>query len=199
MMKNQLVNKFNKRTIVFSGIAIFILMVIILDTLFLSPLFHSIRKLDDTLSMKSNLLEKYRSILGKKELYEKTLEELESSYSTLEKFFFLSKTEDLAQANLQEFIKSVARKNGILVSRSSSKKGKVITDKPSLMLIHAKVEINDVDKMAKIQSFLYNIEYENEKLIFVDELKLRSSGFDISIGVSATITLSTIAKLETKA
>ena len=100
---------------------------------------------------------------------------------------------------MQEFIKSVARKNGILVSRSSSKKGKVITDKPSLMLIHAKVEINDVDKMAKIQSFLYNIEYENEKLIFVDELKLRSSGFDISIGVSATITLSTIAKLETKA
>ncbi|MDR4497413.1 MAG: GspMb/PilO family protein [Candidatus Scalindua sp.] len=199
MMKNLLLNKFNKRTIIFSGIAIFIVMVIILNSTFLSPLFHSIRKLDDTLSMKSNLLEKYRSLLGKEESYQNTLKELESSYSNLEKFFFLSKTEDLAQANLQEFIKNVARKNGILVSRSSSKKGKLITDKPSLMVIHAKIEINDVDKMEKIQSFLYNIEYENEKLIFVDELKLRSSGFDISTGVSATITLSTIAKLETKA
>ena len=66
---------------------------------------------------------------------------------------------------LQEIIKSVTRKNGIIVSRSSSKQGKLITENPFLMLIHAKVEINDVDKMSKIQSFLYNIEYENEKLI----------------------------------
>ncbi|KAA3608407.1 MAG: hypothetical protein D8M57_09410 [Candidatus Scalindua sp. AMX11] len=197
-MKNQIFNKFNKRTTIFSSIAIFILLMLLLDSLFFRPLFHSIQKLDDTLSMKSELLEKYRSNIGNKELYQKTLDEMRSSYSSLEKYFFLCKTEDLAQANLQEFIKSVARRNGIIVSRSSSKKGKLITDKPFLMLIHAKVEINDVDKMAKIQSFLYNIEYENEKVIFVDDLKLRSSGFDISRGVSATITLSTIAKLDTK-
>lgn len=197
-MKSQLFNKLNKRTIIFSGIAILILLVILLDLLFFSPLFHSIRELDDKLSMKSELIAKYRSNIRNRKLYEKTLDELSSSYSSLEKFFFLCKTEDLAQANLQEFIKSVARKNGIIVSRSSSKQGKLITENPFLMLIHAKVEINDVDKMSKIQSFLYNIEYENEKLIFVDDLKLRSSGFDISRGISATITLSTIAKLDTK-
>ncbi len=197
-MKNLLFNKFNKRTLIFSGVAIFIVLVILLDSLFFSPLFHSIRELDNKLSMKSELLEKYRSNIQNKDLYQKRLEELRTSYSSLEKYFFLCKTEDLAQAKLQEFIKSVARKNGIIVSRSSSKKGKLITEKPSLMLIHAKVEINDVDKMAKIQSFLYNIEYENEKVIFVDDLRLRSSGFDISRGVSATITLSTIAKLDVK-
>lgn len=197
-MKSQIFNKFNKRTAIFSSIAILILLVMLLDSLFFSPLFQSIHKLNDTLSLKSELLAKYRSNIGNKKLYEKTLDELNSFYSTLEPFFFLCKTEDLAQANLQEFIKSVARKNGIIVSRSSSKKGKLITEKPFLMLIHAKVEINDVDKMSKIQSLLYNIEYENEKLIFVDDLKLRSSGFDISRGVSATITLSTIARLDTK-
>ncbi|MCP5005523.1 MAG: hypothetical protein GY941_16530, partial [Planctomycetes bacterium] len=197
MMKIQILSKFNKRTTIFLGIAVLILLVLVLDSLFFSPLLHSIRKLDDKLSSKSELLLKYRSNIGNKKLYQQTLDELKSSYGSLEEYFFLSKTEDLAQAKLQEYIKGVARKNGIIVSRSSSKKGKLITERPHLMLIHAKVEINDVDKMAKIQSFLHNIEYKNEKIIFVDDLKLRSSGFDVSRGVSATITLSTIAKLNT--
>ncbi len=197
-MIKQFLSKFNTRTIVFSGIAIIILIVIFLDKLFLSPLYHSIKKLDEELSLKNDLLVKYYSNIDMKELYKNTLDEMRVSYNSLENKFFLCKTEDLAQAQLQEFIKNVARRNGIIVSRSSAKKGKIITEEPRLMLIHAKFETNDVDKMEKVQSFLYKIEYENEKLIFIEDLKLRSSGFEISRGVSASITLFTIAKLETK-
>jgi hypothetical protein len=111
---------------------------------------------------------------------------------------FQSKTEDLAQAELQEFVKSVARQNGLIVSRSSAQKGETINDDPHLMLVYAKVEIDDIDRIKKLQKFLNDIEYEKEKLIFVDDLKIRGIGFDTTKGVSTTIKLFTIAELETK-
>jgi hypothetical protein len=105
----------------------------------------------------------------------------------------------LAQAKLQNYIKSVARKNGLIISRSSAQKVEIINDEPHLILVYARVEINDIDKIKKLQKFLYNIEYNNEKLIFVDDLKIKSTGFTTTKGVSATIKLFAIAKLEAKA
>jgi len=197
-MMGQLLNKFNKRTIIFSCIAIVILMVIILDRLSFGSFFQS-NNMDEELSLKKDLLVKYNTVISMKDSYEKKLNELKDSYKSIENRLFQCKTGDLAQAKLQEFIKSVARQNGLIVSRSSAQKGEIISDEPHLMLVYAKVEINDIDKIKKLQEFLYDVEYEKKKLIFIDDLKLRSSGFEISRGVSASITLFTIAKLGTKA
>ncbi len=197
-MMGQLLNKFNKRTIIFSCIAMVILIVIILDRLSFGSFFQS-NNMDEELSLKKDLLVKYNTVISMKDSYEKKLNELKDSYKSIENRLFRCKTGDLAQAKLQEFIKSVARQNGLIVSRSSAQKGEIISDKPHLMLVYAKVEINDIDKIKKLQEFLYDVEYEKKKLIFIDDLKLRSSGFEISRGVSASITLFTIAKLGTKA
>jgi hypothetical protein len=132
-----------------------------------------------------------------KDSYGMKLKELRDSYKSIENRLFQSKTEDLAQAELQEFVKSVARQNGLIVSRSSAQKGKTISDEPHLMLVYAKVEIDNIDRIKKLQKFLYDIEYEKEKLIFVDDLKIRGIGFDTTKGVSTTIKLFTIAELET--
>jgi hypothetical protein len=196
-MIDQLLNKFNKRAIIFSCIAMVILMVIVLDRLSFGSFFQS-NNIDEELSLKKDLLMKYNTVISMKDSYEKKLNELKDSYKSIENRLFQCKTGDLAQAELQEFVKSVARKNGLIVSRSSAQKGEIISDEPHLMLVYAKVEINDIDKIKKLQKFLYDIEYEKKKLIFIDDLKLRSSGFEISRGVSASITLFTIAKLETK-
>ena len=197
-MMGQLLNKFNKRTMIFSCIAMVILIVIILDRLSFGSFFQS-NNMDEELSLKKDLLVKYNTVISMKDSYEKKLNELKDSYKSIENRLFQCKTGDLAQAELQEFVKSVARKNGLIVSRSSAQKGEIISDDPHLMLVYAKVEINDIDKIKKLQEFLYDVEYEKKKLIFIDDLKLRSSGFEISRGVSASITLFTIAKLGTKA
>ncbi len=198
MMISQLLNRFNKRTIIFSSIAIVILIVIIFDRLSFSPFFHSIKNIDEELSLKKNLLIKYNTTISMKDSYEKKLNELKDSYKSIENRLFQSKTEDLAQAELQEFVKSVARQNGLIVSRSSAQKGEIISDEPHLMLVYAKVEIDDIDRIKKLQKFLYDIEYEKKKLILVDDLKIRGIGFDTTKGVSTTIKLFTIAELETK-
>ncbi len=198
MMISPLLNRFNKRTIIFSSIAIVILIVIISGRLSFSPFFHSIKNIDEKLSLKKDLLMKYNTVISMKDSYKKKLNELKDSYNSIENRLFQCKTEDLAQARLQEFVKSVARQNGLIVSRSSAQKGEVINDDPHLMLVYVRVEINDIDRIKKLQKFLYNIEYEKEKFIFVDDLKIRSVGFDTTKGVSTTIKLFTIAGLETR-
>ncbi len=196
-MMGQLLNKFNKRTIIFSCIAMVILIVIILDRLSFGSFFQS-NNMDEELSLKKDLLVKYNTVISMKDSYEKKLNELKDSYKSIENRLFQCKTGDLAQAKLQEFIKSVARQNGLIVSRSYAQKGEIISDEPHLMLVYAKVDINDIDKIKKLQTFLYDIEYEKKKLIFVDDLKIRGIGFDTTKGVSTTIKLFTIAELETK-
>ena len=197
-MISQLLNKSNKRAIIFSCIAVVILIVIALDRLSFGSFFHSINNIDEELSLKKDLLMKYNTTISMKDSYEKKLNAIQDSYNSIENKLFQSKTENLAQAKLQEFVKNIARQSGFIVSRSSAQKGKVISDEPRLMLVYAKVEINDIDKIKKLQRFLYNIEYETEKFIFVDDLKIRGAGFDMTKGVSTTIKLFTIARIETK-
>ncbi len=197
MMRQQL-GKLNKRTVIFLSIAVVLLIVIIGDRLSFNPFYNASGNLNDELTLKKELFSKYNTLISKKDSYEKQLIKLKDTYSFYEKKFILSKTEDLAQARLQDYIKSVARKSGLIISRSSAQKVEIINEEPHLMLVYASVVINDIDKIKKLQKFLYNIEYNNEKLIFVDDLKIKSTGFTNTEGVSATIKLFAIAKLDTR-
>jgi hypothetical protein len=198
-MMRQYLNKLNKRTVIFLSIAVVLLIVIIFDRLSFNPFHNASGNLNDELALKKELFIKYNTAISKKDSYEKQLFKLKDAYNSLEKKFIQSQTEDLAQAKLQDYIKSAARKSGLIISRSSAQKVEIINDEPHLMLVYARVEINDIDKIKKLQKFLYTIEYYNEKLIFVDDLKIKSAGFTTTKGVSATIELSAIAKIEAKA
>jgi hypothetical protein len=197
-MMGQLLNKLNKRAKIFLSIAMVILIVVIFDRLSFSPFPHSYNNMDEELSLKKNLLIKYNTAISMKDSYEKKLNELRGSYNSIENKLFQYKTEDLAQAKLQEYVKDIARQSGLIISRSSAQKGKIISDDPRLMLVYARVEIADIDRIKKLQEFLYNIEYDKEKFLFVDDLKIKGVGFDTTKGVSTVIKLFTLAKLEAK-
>ena len=188
----------NKRTLIFLSIAVVLLLVIVCDQLSFNPLNSSSGNLNEELALKKSLFVKYNSVISKRELYEKQLLELKDTYSSLDTKFIKSKTEDLAQAQLQDFVKGVARKSGLIISRSSAQNVEILNDEPPLLLVYARVEIKEIDKIKKLQKFLYNIEYNNQKLIFVDDLKIKSTGFTTTKGVSAIIKLFAIAKLEAK-
>ncbi len=197
MIRQQL-NKLNKRTLIFLSIAVVLLIVIICDRLSFNP-FHNISEnLNDELALKKELFTKYNIAISNKDGYETRLTKLKDTYNSYENKFIKSKTEDLAQAKLQDHVKSVARKSGLIISRSSAQKVEIINDKPQIILVYARVEINNIDKIKKLQKFLYNIEYDSEKLVFVDDLKIKSTGFTTTKGVSATIKLSAIAKINAK-
>ena len=188
----------NKRTLIFLSIAVVLLLVIVCDQLSFNPFNSSSGSLNEELALKKSLFVKYNGVISKRELYEKQLLELKDTYSSLDTKFIKSKTEDLAQAQLQDFVKGVARKSGLIISRSSAQNVEILNDEPPLLLVYARVEIKEIDKIKKLQKFLYNIEYNNQKLIFVDDLKIKSTGFTTTKGVSAIIKLFAIAKLEAK-
>jgi hypothetical protein len=193
-----MMQQLNKRTLIFLSIAVVLLFVIVCDQLSFNPLNSSSGNLNEELALKKSLFVKYNSVISKRELYEKQLLELKDTYSSLDTKFIKSKTEDLAQAQLQDFVKGVARKSGLIISRSSAQNVEILNDEPPLLLVYARVEIKEIDKIKKLQKFLYNIEYNNQKLIFVDDLKIKSTGFTTTKGVSAIIKLFAIAKLEAK-
>jgi hypothetical protein len=197
-MMGELLNKLNKRAKIFLSVALVILIVVIFDRLSFSPFPHSYNSMDEELSLKKNLLMKYNTAISMKDSYETKLNELRGSYNSIENKLFQSKTEDLAQAKLREYVKNIARQSGLIISRSSAQKGEIISDDPRLMLVYARVEINDIDRIKKLQKFLYNIEYDKEKFLFVDDLKIKGVGFDTTKGVSTIIKLFTLAKLEAK-
>jgi len=188
----------NKRTLIFLSIAVVLLLVVVCDQLSFNPFNSSSGSLNEELALKKSLFVKYNSVISKRGLYEKQLLELKDTYSSLDTKFIKSKTEDLAQAQLQDFVKGVARKSGLIISRSSAQNVEILNDEPPLLLVYARVEIKEIDKIKKLQKFLYNIEYNNQKLIFVDDLKIKSTGFTTTKGVSAIIKLFAIAKLEAK-
>ena len=193
-----MMQQLNKRTLIFLSIAVVLLFVIVCDQLSFNPFNSSSGSLNEELALKKSLFVKYNSVISKRELYEKQLLELKDTYSSLDTKFIKSKTEDLAQAQLQDFVKGVARKSGLIISRSSAQNVEILNDEPPLLLVYARVEIKEIDKIKKLQKFLYNIEYNNQKLIFVDDLKIKSTGFTTTKGVSAIIKLFAIAKLEAK-
>ena len=193
-----MMQQLNKRTLIFLSIAVVLLFVIVCDQLSFNPLNSSSGNLNEELALKKSLFVKYNSVISKRGLYEKQLLELKDTYSSLDTKFIKSKTEDLAQAQLQDFVKGVARKSGLIISRSSAQNVEILNDEPPLLLVYARVEIKEIDKIKKLQKFLYNIEYNNQKLIFVDDLKIKSTGFTTTKGVSAIIKLFAIAKLEAK-
>lgn len=197
-MIGHFLNKLNRRAKIFSLVAIFILAAILFDSFLLGPLYKSMGEINENLALKKEMLAKYNSIIGMKGLYEKKLDKIKVSYNSLEKQFFIFSTADLAQAKIQEFVKNIARKNGVIVSRSSARKGELIQESPYLILIHTNIEISGIDKMKKVQSFLYDIEYESDKHISINDVKIRTAGFGASNGVYVTITLSAIAKLKVK-
>jgi len=198
MMRQQL-NKLSKRTLIFLSIAVVLLIVIICDRLSFNLFHNTSGNLNDELALKKELFTKYNAAISMKDAYETQLIKLKDTYNSYEKKFIQSKTEDLAQAELQDIVKSVARKSGLIISRSSAQKVEIINDKPNLMLVYASVEINDIDKIKKLQKFLYNIEYDGETFVFVDDLKIESTGYTTTKGVSAIIKVSAIAKIEAKA
>ncbi len=192
-------NKLNKRTLVFLSIAAVLLIIIMCDRLLFNSLNSTSGNLNDELALKKELFTKYSIAINNKDAYETQLKNLKKAFNSYEKKIIQSKTEDLAQAKLQDYVKSVARKSGLIISRSSAQKVEIINDKPQLMLVYARVEINNIDAIKKLQKFLYNIEYNSKKLVFVNDLKIKSTGFTTTKGVSATIKLSAIAKIKAKA
>ena len=190
--------KFKLRERLLLIIATLVLLYLGIDRVAVTPFFKSIHETSDRLETQRKLLKKYHLFAINKKKYEARLSELEQYYTNLEGKFLTEETEELASAKLQEMVNNLAKKNGLVVARSTALKKEVLYKKPYLVALSINIEINDVDGTQKLQNFLYDIEYNSDKLLFIDTLKIKTLGMDVIKGATVSSTLTAIASIGKK-
>lgn len=191
-------SKFKLRERLLLIIAILVLFYLSIDKIAITPFFKSIHETKDRLETQRKLLKKYHLFAINKKKYEARLSELEQYYTNLEGKFLTEETEELASAKLQEMVSNLAKKNGLVVARSTALKKDVLNKKPYLVALSINIEINDLDGTQKLQNFLYDIEYNSDKLLFIDTLKIKTLGMDVIKGATVSSTLTAIASIGKK-
>lgn len=194
----ELFSKFKLRERVLLIVAIIVLMYIGIDRVVIAPFFKSINETKERLETQKQILKKYYSFVANKKQYETRLRDLEQYYKEYQGKFLSEETEELASAKLQEMINNLATRNGLVVSRSTALKKEIINKKPYLIELSINFEISNLDSSQKLQNFLYDIEYNNEKLLFLDNLKIKTLGLNVVKGATLSSTLTAIAAIEKK-
>lgn len=190
--------KFKLRERLLLGIAMIVFLYLGIDKIAITPFFKSINETKEQLDTQNKLLKKYHLFAINKKKYEARLSELGQYYTNLESKFFTEETEELASAKLQEMINNLAKNNGLVVARSTAMKKDVLYKKPYLVALSINIEINDLDSTQKIQKFLYDIEYNSDKLLFIDSLKIKTLGLDVIKGATFSSNLTAIASIGKK-
>lgn len=191
-------NRFKIRERILLVVAIIVIFYLGLDRVVITPFFKSINETKDRLETQKKLLMKYYSFAANKKQYETRLGELEQYYTKLQEKILFEETEELASAKLQEMINNIATKNGLVVSRSTALKKEVINKNPYLIAMSINFEISDLDSSQKLQNFLYDIEYNNDKLLFVNSLRIKTLGLNVVKGATISSTLTAIASIGKK-
>lgn len=190
--------KFKLRERILLIVALSVLFYIAIDKVFITPFFESIHETKERLETQKNLLKKYHTFVSNKNYYEGRLNNLEEYYTKLQGKFLSEETEELAFAKLQEIVNNLAVKNGLSVSRSTALKKEVINKKPYLVTVSINFEITELDSSRKLQNFLYDIEYNDDKFLFIDNLRIKTLGFDVIKGANISSTLTAVASIEKK-
>ena len=185
--------RFNVRERMLLILSLLVLFYFGMDKLLISPFFKSIKETKERLETQEKLLNKYYSFAANKKQYEAILDELKKYYEKLQGKFLSEETEELASAKLQEIINNLATKSGLVVSRSTALKKEIINKNPHLIALSINFEINDLDSTQKLQTFLHDIEYNTDKLLFINSLRIKTLGLKVVKGASISSTLTAIA------
>ncbi len=188
--------RFKTRERVLLIAAIIVLFYIGIDRMAITPFLKSITETKERLETQQKLLTKYRSFVTNKKQYETRLNDLEQYYAELKDKFLSEKTEDIASAKLQDIVDELADKIGFDVARSTVLKKEIINKNPYLIAISINVEINDINSSQKLQSFLHSIEYNNDILLFIDDIRIKTLGLSAVKGATISSTFTAIASIE---
>lgn len=191
-----LFNKLKRRERILIFISFFLLILIGIYSLIVNPLFSSLEGGEEQLKSGHALLKRYYRHLGSEEIYKSKLEAYNNAFTSLRTLFLNAETEELATAELQKTVKNIATRNGLTVIRSTAMAREILNEEPRLILISGYFEFGDVDKVKKINAFLYDVEHNNETIFFIDDFRIRGAGSDTSKGISISANLTAVAKIE---
>ncbi len=148
----------------FIGVGVFVLL------LFLGvlPLVDAAKKMEEEISMKRKMIQKYDEFLQGRRSVEEDLQRAQKQYEEIQQRLIPGETPQLGAATLQEIVKKLADKDGITI-----RSFKILEPKETVPFrkVSIQIEFNPVNNMLSLGQFFYDLEHQDKKL-FVSEMDM---------------------------
>jgi hypothetical protein len=148
----------------FIGIGVFVLL------LFLGvfPLVEAAKKMEDEISMKRKIIQKYDDFVQSRKTVEEDLQRTQKQCEEIQQRLLSGETPQLGAATLQEIVKKLADKNGIAI-----RSFKILDPKETAPYrkVSIQIEYSPVNNMLSLGQFFYDLEHQDKKL-YITEMDL---------------------------
>lgn len=192
------VENINRREKVLLLASILLAVVLAVYFILLAPFFTAGQSSEEQIKSKEMLLAKYKNLLSKENDIKARLRLVQKEYDSISKRLYTASTEEIANAEIQSDVKSIALRNGLSVSRSTFQRKELLNNDPRLVGMFVSIEIKDINSVSKLQKFLYDVRSNADRVLFLDDLQIKTKGFTAPNALSLSATLVAIANIEGK-
>ncbi len=142
----------------FIGIGVFVLLLF----LGILPLVEAAKKMEDEISMKRKIIQKYDEFVQNRKSVEEDLQRTQKQYEEIQQRLLPGETPQLGAATLQEIVKKFADKNGIAI-----RSFKILEPKETFPYrkVSIQIEFNPVNNMLSLGQFFHDLEHQDKKLL----------------------------------
>jgi len=148
----------------FIGIGVFVLLLF----LGILPLVEAAKKMEDEISMKRKIIQKYDDFVQSRKTVEEDLQRTQKQYEEIQQRLLSGETPQLGAATLQEIVKKLADKNGIAI-----RSFKILDPKETTPYrkVSIQIEYSPVNNMLSLGQFFHDLEHQDKKL-YITEMDL---------------------------
>ncbi len=159
-------NRFSQKKLFWGIIGTGMILLVLFFGIF--PLVEEVRKINDEITMKRKILQKYDEFLLNRKTLEDDLERTLKQHEEIQKRLLPGETPQLGGATLQEIVKRLADKNGIAI-----RSFKILEPKETApyQKVSIQIDFNPVNNMLSLGQFIFDLENHDKKLM-ISEMDL---------------------------
>ena len=159
LKKGRLSRKTLSRGVVGLGIALLLIFFWVL------PLVEDAKKMKDEIVLKRKNLQKFDEFLQNRRLIEEDLQRTQKQYEETQKRLLPGETPQIGAATLQEIVKKVGDKNGIVI-----RSFRILEPKETApyQKVSIQIEFNPVNNVLSLGQFFFDLENHEKKLMLTE-------------------------------
>jgi hypothetical protein len=154
------------------------------------PLVDATKKAEEEILLKKRVLTKYDQYLQNRKAIEEDLSRTIKQYEGIQQKLLLGETPQLGAANLQEIVKRLSEKNGIVIRSFRMLEPKEIN---SYRKISIQIDFNPINSMLSLGQFIHDIEH-HEKELMISEMDLLVMNPRVPSNIQGNLVISGVMK-----
>jgi hypothetical protein len=154
------------------------------------PLVDATQKAEEEILLKKRVLTKYDQYLQNRKAIEEELSRTIKQYEGTQQKLLLGETPQLGAANLQEIVKRLSEKNGIVIRSFRILEPKEIN---SYRKISIQIDFNPINSILSLGQFIHDIEH-HEKELMISEMDLLVMNPRVPSNIQGNLVISGVMK-----